>query len=560
MRVALVVLSLLLLVPAALADEKDERIRELEARLSKLESEKQALQQRLAAAVARGDALEKLVAIHREKAEEIEKASRLLERSQKLQAEYRAYQERRKKIEEASSLRVALAARRWAKLAESLAPILVREVESGDAERERQAARIARRLDIGAVEEALLARVRDDEAPEAARLRALDLLLEALDHAEIRDLESQIVELGPWGVLGYARALVRFDDTRGVALLMKQPLIPATMEAFQRAFGDDLPEDLDPVTVWKRCRSTSFAGMQASVRALVALSRTKVSCEAKSEPAEMVATTLTMGGGVPWVCLPSAVGVSVTQPGGSKRPLGEFAMETFGSGGLRVALVDGVFLVGTEKDLRERAGPPDALLRLPPVGDLDAERVRKALAQPISVALDEIPLPELAAVLQSVAKLDLVPLPGTDDARVTGDVEGVPVGSLVKVVSALTGLRAEARWGAVLIGSPSALAEIREVAEDEVAADEASLRVAKQLSIRLLDLEEKDTPIEKAFGAFAKAGIEVAVPESLAGVRVDLRLKEALAENALRLMLRPHGLRYRIAEGVVHVLDPGDDR
>jgi type II secretory pathway component HofQ len=246
--------------------------------------------------------------------------------------------------------------------------------------------------------------------------------------------------------------------------------------------------------------------------------------------------------GVDAVCLPDVAERVVNWTGGDV-PAGRVLADALADSGLAYRLVDGVLVVGTPERIRALPEPDSILPR--PTGEGWGKRVTFEFADASA-----------RSVLDAITKVSGtdVMLLGEAGGSTTLAATDLPALTAVRLLAVVTGLRAEERWGTVVLGTPAALAALGPAAGEAVADDAASAAALRLLRSARISLRFDGTPVEDALGVLAAAArVEVTVAGGVDPSGTVTGSAAGTVEDLLRLVLRPHGLTFRIEDGKVVV-------
>ena len=204
---------------------------------------------------------------------------------------------------------------------------------------------------------------------------------------------------------------------------------------------------------------------------------------------------------------------------------------------------------------------PEKALPKPDLAAADA-RVEKALTRTLRISLDDVALKHAVAYLRAVLGIDVVTLPGLAQSSktVTLMLERATAVKITDLLTRAVGGRAEIRWGALVLGTPADLEALgpREVEAGYLDDDPGSRKVADALMGRTLTVNLEGSTLTEVRGflaAYLGVKVELGIGKAAAdGTDVTIDLTDARADNALHLMLRPHGLTHRIRKGVVRIV------
>ncbi|MHC5038628.1 MAG: STN domain-containing protein [Planctomycetota bacterium] len=200
-------------------------------------------------------------------------------------------------------------------------------------------------------------------------------------------------------------------------------------------------------------------------------------------------------------------------------------------------------------------------------GERETEAVRKALEKPISPEFRDTPLQAAASVLTLRSGFNVVIDPETaaealkTGMQVTLSAKAIPVRNALQMFSSFQLLDFIVLHGVAYVAKPEALLRYRSLKwygdDPKAVLPKADKEVLSRLRQRTITLDTAGMPLQAAVQTVLKEGeTDFIFKQGVEKKRpVTLAVKDLSLENALRLILMPQGLKFRI-QGTQVLIEP----
>ncbi len=195
-------------------------------------------------------------------------------------------------------------------------------------------------------------------------------------------------------------------------------------------------------------------------------------------------------------------------------------------------------------------------------------QILAALDKKVSIEVVEATLSDVTHIMSELGGVNIVAdqrLADEDDSggiMVSLSVSDIDLKSALKLVTSLKGLAWDVMHGAILVSRPEYIAEYRTLewfGDGREGADESVQAILKTLRSRTLSADFQDTPIQVVMRylwsvselnfILVPAEGTSKIPDSM----VTIKVVDSTLETALRLILMPHNLEYRVEDEIVKI-------